>query len=161
MEYHAGLRNRASVPQHVCKGTLRGDLNGTLEIAFNHYAGRTGASLPETASVSAATTARTESGDQRLPAELFRSDDDHARSQTTWICRCEAYRTEGIECAILQESQRWASNPKPNASDPGVCLRYPLARKKQYLSPARNNIYLRPRHSTPSESITYPGSAYQ
>lgn len=50
MEYHAGLRNRASVPQHVCKGTLRGDLNGTLEIAFNHYAGRTGASLPETAS---------------------------------------------------------------------------------------------------------------
>jgi len=49
MEYHARLRNGGPVPSHICNGKLQGDLTGTLEVAFNHYAGRRSMQLPETA----------------------------------------------------------------------------------------------------------------
>lgn len=48
MEYHARLKNRSSVPDGVCGGTLKGDLTGTMEVGYNHYVGREGNELPET-----------------------------------------------------------------------------------------------------------------
>jgi len=49
MEYHAKLKNRSGVPDWVCGGKLTGDLTGTMEVGYNHYAGREGNALPETA----------------------------------------------------------------------------------------------------------------
>lgn len=48
MEYHAKLKNSPGVPASVCGGTLKGDLTGTMEVGYNHYAGREGMALPET-----------------------------------------------------------------------------------------------------------------
>ncbi|HEX7815288.1 alginate lyase family protein [Dyella sp.] len=50
MEYHARLKNDPVVPNSICAGKLVGDLTGTLEVGFNHYANRLGESLPQTAS---------------------------------------------------------------------------------------------------------------
>lgn len=48
MEYHAALGD-GEVPSATCGGTTSGRLDGTLEIGFNHYAGRLGEHLPHTA----------------------------------------------------------------------------------------------------------------
>ncbi|WP_448098709.1 alginate lyase family protein [Luteibacter yeojuensis] len=48
LEYHAALGD-GPVPPTTCGGKVDGRLDGTLEIGFNHYAGRLGEHLPHTA----------------------------------------------------------------------------------------------------------------
>lgn len=48
MEFHTKAKNAASVPPTLCNGKLAGDMTGTLEIAYNHYANRQGVVLPQT-----------------------------------------------------------------------------------------------------------------
>ncbi|WP_062379011.1 alginate lyase family protein [Pseudomonas abietaniphila] len=48
MEFHAAARNQATTPSWLCGGKLIGDLNGTFEVAYNHYVNRRSFELPET-----------------------------------------------------------------------------------------------------------------
>jgi hypothetical protein len=48
LELHATYELGASVPSWLCGGTVKPGLGPTLEVAYNHYAGRLGISLPKT-----------------------------------------------------------------------------------------------------------------
>ncbi|WP_460045830.1 alginate lyase family protein [Pseudomonas sp. S2_H01] len=48
MEFHARAKNEGATPPWLCGGKLVGDLNGTFEVAYNHYVNRQSFKLPET-----------------------------------------------------------------------------------------------------------------
>lgn len=48
MEFHTRYRNEKVTPEWLCNGKLVGDLNGTFEVAYNHFANRKQQALPET-----------------------------------------------------------------------------------------------------------------
>ncbi|WP_418953487.1 alginate lyase family protein [Streptomyces cinnabarinus] len=48
LEFHAAYELGATVPSWLCKGSVDRGIGSVLEVAYNHYAGREGISLPKT-----------------------------------------------------------------------------------------------------------------
>ncbi|MFJ5779462.1 alginate lyase family protein [Streptomyces sp. NPDC093094] len=48
LEFHAAYELGATVPSWLCKGSVNRGIGSVLEVAYNHYAGREGISLPKT-----------------------------------------------------------------------------------------------------------------